>query len=440
MHRSKRPERIDDLACDVSDMALLSHIPRRCCIVVQSLGMKDTKSFLRWREIPGGVWALGFVSLLMDISSEMIHALLPLYLVTVLGTSMLTVGVIEGIAEATTSIVKIFSGALSDRLGKRKLLAAFGYGVAAFTKPVFPLATSISWIVTARFVDRVGKGIRGAPRDALIADLSPPEIRGAAFGLRQSLDTVGAAIGPLLAIAFMALMASNFTAVFWIAVVPAFMSFALIVLCVREPNRLAAQPVRSPLSPAELQRLGLTYWLVVMLATVFALARFSEAFLLLRAQSVGLSLVLVPTVMFIMNVVYALAAWPAGALSDKLGRYGVLMSGFLVLVLADLVLAFGSNIVMIIIGAALWGLHMGLTQGLLASLVADTAPAELRGTAFGMFNLVTGVATLLASIVAGALWDLIGPVGTFVTGASFAAIALVGVPLMQQMLKGNQAT
>ena len=394
--------------------------------------MKETKSFLRWREIPGGVWALGFVSLLMDISSEMIHALLPLYLVTVLGMSMLTVGVIEGIAEATASIVKIFSGALSDWLGKRKLLAAFGYGLAAFTKPVFPLATSISWIVAARFVDRVGKGIRGAPRDALIADLVPPEVRGAAFGLRQSLDTVGAAIGPLLAIAFMALMASNFTAVFWIAVIPAFLSFVLIVFFVHEPDRSTAKPVRSPLSPAELRRLGLAFWLVVALATVFTLARFSEAFLLLRAQSVGLSLVLVPTVMLVMNVVYALAAWPAGVLSDKLGRYGLLKSGFLVLVLADLTLAFGFNILAVSIGAALWGLHMGMTQGLLASLIADTAPADLRGTAFGMFNLVTGVAILLASIIAGGLWDFVGPTGTFVAGAVFAAIALLSVPAVQQ--------
>ena len=397
-------------------------------------GTKETQSLLSWREMPGGVWALGFVSLFMDISSEMIHAPLPLYLVTVLGTSLLTVGVIEGIAEATTAIMKIFSGALSDWLGQRKLLAVVGYGLAAFTKPVFALATSILWIVTARFVDRVGKGIRGAPRDALIADLTPVEIRGAAFGLRQSLDTVGAAIGPLLAIAFMALTASNFAAVFWIAVIPGFISLTLIVLCVHEPDRLAAKSVRSPLSPVELQRLGLAYWLIVVLATVFALARFSEAFLLLRAQSVGLSLVLVPSVMLVMNVVYALAAWPAGVLSDRIGRYGVLISGFLVLVLADLMLAFGSNITTIVIGAALWGLHMGLTQGLLASLVADTAPAELRGTAFGMFNLVTGVATLLASIVAGALWDLVGPTGTFVAGAIFAAIALVGVPLIRQML------
>jgi MFS family permease len=390
--------------------------------------VKNPESFLRWREIPADVWALGLVSLLMDVSSEMIHALLPLYLVTVLGTSMLTVGVIEGIAEAIASIVKIFSGALSDWLGKRKLLAALGYGLAAFTKPVFPVATSIPWILVARFVDRVGKGIRGAPRDALIADLTPAKLRGAAFGLRQSLDTVGAAIGPLLAIGFMALTASNFTAVFWIAVIPAFLSWALILFCVHDPIRASAKPVRSPLSPAELKRLDLAYWIVVALATAFTLARFSEAFLLLRAQSVGLSLVLVPAVMLVMNVVYALAAWPAGVLSDNLGRYGVLTTGFLLLVVADLVLAFGSSITAVAIGAALWGLHMGLTQGLLASLVADTAPLDLRGTAFGMFNLITGVATLLASIIAGALWDVVGPTGTFVAGATFAAIALACVP------------
>lgn len=398
---------------------------------------KEPTSFLRWREISSGVWALGFVSLLMDISSEMIHALLPLYLVTVLGASMLTVGVIEGIAEATASIVKIFSGALSDRLGKRKLLAAVGYGLAAFTKPVFPMASSIGWIVAARFIDRVGKGIRGAPRDALVADLSPPEVRGAAFGLRQSLDTVGAALGPLLAIVFMALFASNFTIVFWIAVIPAFMSFALIVFCVREPNRLTAKSARSPLSPAELRRLGSAFWLVVGLATVFAFARFSEAFLLLRAQSVGFPLALVPAVMLVMNIVYAGAAWPSGVLSDKVGRYGLLTVGFLVLVFADFLLAFGSGMVAIAIGAALWGLHMGLTQGLLASLVADAAPGDLRGTAFGMFNLVTGMATLLASIIAGALWDFEGPTGTFLAGAIFASIALVAVPVARRTSVGR---
>lgn len=390
-------------------------------------------SLLRWREIPGSVWALGFVSLFMDVSSEMIHALLPLYLVSVLGASTLTVGIIEGIAEATASITKVFSGALSDYLGRRKWLAAAGYGLAALTKPVFPLVTHIVPLTAARFVDRVGKGIRGAPRDALVADLTPPDLRGTAFGLRQSLDTVGALIGPLLAIVFMAVLADNFKAVFWIAVAPAFVSVAIIVSVVREP----AQPgrpraVRAPLSRAELSRLDITYWMVVAVAAVFTLARFSEAFLLLRAQSVGLHLTFVPVVMVVMNVVYAFSAWPAGALSDRIGRYGLLTAGFALLIVADLVLAFGNSVAPVMIGVALWGLHMGLTQGLLSALVADTAPAELRGTAFGMFNLVSGIALLAASVIAGELWDRIGPDGTFLAGALFTAVALAALPFARR--------
>jgi len=398
------------------------------------------RSFLRWREIPGGVWALGIVSLLMDLSSEMIHALLPLYLVTVLGASMLTVGVIEGVAEAAASITKIFSGALSDRLGKRKFLAALGYGLAAVTKPVFPLASSIGWLMAARFVDRIGKGIRGSPRDALVADITPPELRGASFGLRQSLDTVGAFLGPLAAIALMFLASDNFTLVFWIAVVPAFLSFAVIVFAVRDPERPAGMPsVKSPLRPRELRRLGDVYWLVVIVATVFTLARFSEAFLLLRAQSVGLPLALVPAIMVVMNIVYAFSAWPAGALSDRLGRFGVLAAGFALLLLADLVLALGGSISAVLLGAALWGLHMGLTQGLLAAMVADAAPAELRGTAFGMFYLITGLAMLAASVIAGGLWDLVGPQGTFFAGAIFTAAALAALPLLRRRLSGITA-
>ena len=394
------------------------------------------RSLFRWREIPGSVWALGLVSLFMDLSSEMIHALLPLYLVTVLGTSTLTVGIIEGIAEATASITKIFSGALSDYLGKRKSLAALGYGLAAFTKPVFPMASSIAWLTAARFVDRIGKGIRGAPRDALVADLTPADLRGTAFGLRQSLDTVGAVLGPLAAIVFMAAFADNFTTVFWIAVVPAFISLAIIVFGVREPERpLNARPVRSPFSRAELTRLDARYWVVVGVSAIFTLARFSEAFLLLRAQSVGLDVTIVPAVMVVMNVVYTASAWPAGALSDRNGRYGVLIVGFGLLILADLVLALGNSVSTVMIGVALWGLHMGLTQGLLAALVADTAPPELRGTAFGMFNLVSGVALLAASIVAGALWDMIGPAGTFVAGALITAVALAALPLLRRTVE-----
>jgi MFS family permease len=393
--------------------------------------IEQSPSFLRWREIPASIWALGLVSLLMDVSSEMIHALLPLYLVTVLGASTLTVGVIEGIAEATASITKIFSGALSDFLGRRKFLAAFGYGLAALSKPAFPLAPSVGWLTAARFVDRLGKGIRDAPRDALLADLSPPQLRGASFGLRQSLDTVGAFVGPLLAMLFMLLTADRFTLVFWIAVVPAFLSVAVMIFGVSEPDRPAAGPVRNPLRRAELARLPVIYWIIVAVATLFTLARFSEAFLLLRAQSVGLDVALVPIVMVVMNVVYAAAAWPAGALSDAVGRFGVLSVGFAMLVLSDLALAYAQNIAWVGIGVALWGLHMGLTQGLLSALVADTAPAALRGTAFGMFNLLTGLAMLAASIVAGGLWDLFGPRGTFLAGAGFTAAALLALALLR---------
>ena len=383
------------------------------------------------RAIPPGIWALGFVALLMDISSEMIHALLPIYLVTVMGASTLTVGIIEGIAEATASIVKIFSGAISDKLGKRKLLAVIGYGLAAFTKPVFPLASSIGWVIAARFIDRIGKGIRGAPRDALMADIAPEHLRGASFGLRQSLDTIGAFAGPLLAILLMWLYANDIKAVFWFAVIPAFLAMAFMIFGVQEPDRPPGlRQVKSPLSREELKRLGNGYWSVVAVATVFTLARFSEAFLLLKAQSVGLPIMLVPAVMVVMNLVYALAAYPAGVLSDNRGRGTILVVGLSFLIIADLVLAFSSGVAGVMIGVALWGLHMGFTQGLLTTLIADTAPAELRGTAFGMYNLLTGLALLAASIIAGALWDWIGPQATFLTGAAITAVSLVGFVLL----------
>jgi MFS family permease len=358
----------------------------------------------------------------------MIHSLLPVYLVTVLGTSTLTVGVIEGIAEATAAVTKVFSGALSDWLGRRKGLVALGYGLAAVTKPVFPLATSVGWLIAARFIDRVGKGIRDAPRDALIADLAPPELRGASFGFRQSLDTVGAFVGPLLAIVLMWATANTFRTVFWVAVIPGFLAFALILLAVHEPKRAAANPhTKSPLSRAELRRLGSDYWRVVGVATTFTLARFSEAFLILKSQTVGLPIALAPAVLVLMNVVYALAAYPIGLLSDRIGRQGLLVTGLALLIAADLVLAIASGIAGLALGVALWGLHMGITQGLLATLVADTAPPDQRGTAYGMFNLITGVALLAASVIAGALWDRIGPQGTFLAGALFAAVALAGM-------------
>jgi MFS family permease len=378
--------------------------------------------------LPAGIWALGFGSLFMDISSELIHSLLPVFMVTVLGASMVTVGIIEGVAEATAAIMKVFSGALSDYLGKRKVLMVLGYALAAFTKPIFPLATSVSWVFAARFVDRVGKGIRGAPRDALVADLTPPHMRGAAYGLRQALDSVGALTGPLLAVALMIWLASDIRTVMWIAVLPAFIAVALLLVYVREPERTnAGDPARTALTAADVKRLPLRYWLVVVLGGVFTLARFSEAFLVLRAQDVGLELSYVPLVMIVMNVLYAGAAYPAGAAADRVSPRTLLFLGLLLLVASDVALAVATSPLIVFAGAGLWGLHMAFTQGLLSKLVADIAPTELLGTGFGLFNLVSGAALLLASVIAGSLWSAFGASSTFLAGAVFAAVAAVGL-------------
>lgn len=382
----------------------------------------------RLSGLPRSVWALGFVSMLMDISSEMIHALLPIYMVTVLGTSVVAVGLIEGVAEATASITKVFSGALSDWLGKRKLLAVIGYGLGALTKPVFPLAPGIDWLVGARFVDRVGKGIRGAPRDALVADVTPPELRGAAFGLRQTLDSTGAFLGPLLAIAVMWMTASHFQTVFWVAVIPAFLALYVLIRYVREPERGGVgKPVRLPLNVAALKALGPGYWWVTGLAVVFTLARFSEAFLLLRGQAVGLAAYWAPAVLVVMALAYSLSAYPAGIVSDRLGRHGVLWVGLVLLICADAVLAFVPGLGGLALGVVFWGLHMGFTQGVFSAMVADSAPTSLRGTAFGMLHLLCGIALLGASVLAGVLWDRWGYTATFLAGAVFAAATLLGI-------------
>jgi len=384
-----------------------------------------TTRFSTLRQIPGSIWALGFVSLLMDVSSELIHSLLPVFMVTTLSISVFTVGLIEGSAEATALIVKVFSGALSDYWGKRKPLAILGYGLGALTKPLFALATSAGWIVTARLTDRVGKGIRGAPRDALVADITPPQLRGAAFGLRQSLDTVGAFLGPLLAVFFMLLWNDDFRAVFWVASVPAFLCIALLAWGVHEPERPQAAKRTNPISRVNLARLSPAYWWVVGVGAVFTLARFSEAFLVLRANEGALPLAWTPLVLISMNVVYAVCAYPFGKLADKLPHKQLLGWGLLLLIGADTLLAYSNSGVVFWAGVALWGLHMAMTQGLLAAMVADTAPADLRGTGYGFFNLLSGVAMLVASALAGWLWQSWGPATTFMAGIGFAGIALL---------------
>lgn len=395
---------------------------RYCWMLAMTIPPQSTR-----QKIPAGVWVLGFVSMLMDISSEMIHSLLPIFMVTALGASALAIGLIEGLAEATALIIKIFSGVISDYLGKRKSLAVIGYAMGALTKPLFAVASTTGLVLTARLLDRTGKGIRGAPRDALMADIVPAQIRGAAFGLRQSLDTVGAFLGPLLAVGLMLLWNNNFRAVFWVAVIPGLLAVALLFFGVREPESPQTNKRSNPIKRENLKRLGVSYWWVVGIGAVFTLARFSEAFLVLRAQQGGIPVAFVPLVMVMMNIVYALTAYPFGKLSDRMSHKALLALGLIFLIAADLVLAISNHWSVVLAGVALWGVHMGMTQGLLATMVADTAPEDLRGTAYGFFNLVSGLAMLLASVLAGLLWDRLGASFTFYTGAMFCVIALIGL-------------
>jgi MFS family permease len=391
--------------------------------------MQPTPAASRQR-LPAGIWALGLVSMLMDISSELIHSLMPVFMVTVLGASMLTVGLIEGAAEATALIVKVFAGAISDYWGKRKPLAVLGYALGALSKPLFALANTSGLVLGARLIDRIGKGIRGAPRDALVADITPKEMRGAAFGLRQSLDTVGAFLGPLLAMGLMLLWANDFRAVFWVAVIPAWLAVIVLVVGVREPLKPIAHRRTNPISRDNLKRLDAAYWWVVGMGAVFTLARFSEAFLVLRVQQGGLPLAWVPLVMIVMNIVYAAGAYPLGKLADSTSHSKLLAWGLVLLIAADALLAWSDHGVIAWAGIALWGLHMAMTQGLLATMVADAAPAELRGTAYGFFNLVSGIAMLIASGLAGLLWDRLGASSTFLAGLGFGVVAL-GLLLLQ---------
>ncbi len=379
-------------------------------------------------RLPPGVWALGFVSLFMDISSEMIHSVLPVFLVSVMGASALTLGLIEGVAESTASLVKLFSGGLSDWWGRRKPLALLGYGMAAVTKPLFPLADTVALVMVARFADRIGKGIRGAPRDALVADLTAPEQRGAAYGLRQSLDTVGAFLGPLLAIGLLLLWPGDFHAVMWVAVIPALVAVVILALAVHEPEAhrpAAARP--SPFAGFKASRFSPAFWWLLGIVGLFTLARFSEAFLLLRAQQTSLPPAWIPAALVLMNIAYMLSAYPAGLLADRIPKKSILVVGCLVLIAADLLLAFGAGLPVVALGVALWGLHMGLTEGLFATLIAEHAPAELRGTAFGLMNLVRGLLLLPASALAGWLWSVQGASATFAAGAAFAGLTMAAL-------------
>jgi MFS family permease len=385
----------------------------------------------RRSPLPAAIWALGFTSLFMDVSSEMIHALLPLYITGTLGAGVFAVGLIEGIAEATALIVKLFSGVISDITGKRKTLALLGYGLAALTKPLFPLASSLSVVIAARFIDRIGKGIRGAPRDALVADLAPLDRRGEAFGLRQSLDSIGAFLGPLIAMGLMLIASNNFPLVFWIACIPAFLSVAVLFVFVPETNTAKSTTKGFPLSRAALRIMPKAFWMALGISAVLSFARVSDAFLILRASDLGLPLAFAPFVLIAMNIVYSVLAWPAGALSDRLSRRMVLAIGIIALAGAALSLSLASSLWGVALGITLWGVHLALTQGLLATFIADAAPTDLRGTAFGLFNLASGVAMLFGNALTGWLWDAKGADSAFLLSGLAASMILLAIPLLK---------
>ena len=381
--------------------------------------------------LPRNVWVLGFVSLFMDLSSEIYHALLPAFITMVLGLPATALGAIDGIAEATANFAKLFSGRLSDRSLKRKPWVMAGYGLAALSKPLFPLAASAPAVMVARFADRIGKGIRGSPRDAMLADETPPEIRGRAFGLRQALDTAGALLAPLAAIGLMAWLASDIRAVFWIAIIPAAISFLLAWLALREPEQHLGPLKKSPFF-AGFKQLDRETKRLLQVCFQFTQARFSEGFLILKGIDIGLTEAMSPLTLAIFNLAYVALAYPAGALSDRMSPRSILMAGMGLLIVGNLVLADTSSFVGLVLGTALWGAHMALTQGIFSRMIADSAPGELRATSFGAFWFVTGIASLLASLGAGWLWDREGPAATFATSAGIAAVALAMLSLLEE--------
>ena len=379
--------------------------------------------------LPRNVWVLGFISLFMDLSSEIYHALLPAFVTILLGLPATALGAIDGIAEATANFAKLFSGRLSDRSLRRKPWVMAGYGLGALSKPLFPLATGVLTLMIARFADRIGKGIRGAPRDAMLADEAPPQIRGRAFGLRQALDTAGALIAPLAAIGLMAWLASDIRAVYWIAIIPAAISFLLAWLTLREPEHHSTPLKKSPFF-AGFKQLDMPTKRLLQVGFLFALARFSESFLILKGIDVGLSEAMSPLTLAVFNLAYVMLAYPAGALSDRMSPRAILMAGIGLLIAGDLVLAESANFAGLLLGTILWGAHMALTQGIFARMIADSAPENLRATSFGAFYFVTGFGALLASLGAGWLWDRQGASATFIASALVAAVALAMLMLL----------
>lgn len=388
-------------------------------------------------KLDRNVWAAGLVSLLTDISSEMIVPVLPLFLTGVLGASAQVVGLIEGVAEFTASLVKSVSGWLSDRAGRRKPLMVLGYGVSNVVKPFLGLTGSWGQVLAIRFADRFSKGVRGAPRDALIADSTPTHLRGRAFGLHRGLDTVGAAIGPLTAALVLNLYAGNLRAVFWWTAVPGVLAVLLLVGFVRDTGRRAAGAAPTAPSPVmrgwslSLQPLVPRLRWFVVVSTVFAIGNSADAFLVLRAQGLGLSVALVPIAYFLFNASYAVLSYPAGALSDKIGRRPVLLGGFIAFALIYAGFGAARHSWQVWILFLFYGIYYAGTEGIQKAYMTDHVGAEQRGTAVGILNAWTGLAALPASLIAGVMWDRFGQPATFYVSAAIAVLAtlLLAMPV-----------
>jgi len=389
------------------------------------------KNMSKLKKIPKSIWTLGIVSLFMDISSEIIHSLLPIFMVSILGSSIIAIGIVEGISEATFLLIRIFSGVLSDYLGKRKIISVIGYGISALSKPLFPLANSVSLILIARFFDRLGKGVRESPRDALIGDIAPKSIRGACFGLRQSLDTIGALIGPIVAILGLLIFSNNIRAILWVSVIPAILSVVIFIVGIHDVEHKYTEDEKTFIFKFKnIFKIGTEYWQIVLIGGLLNLARFSDAFLILKAYELGLPITYVPLVMVLMNCFYAVSSYPAGILSDNINRKFILIIGIVFLIIADLVLAFTDSTWMLALGVGFWGMHMAFTKGILDAMVTDTASIRLLGSAYGIFNFVCGIAVLFASIISGVLWQVYGPFYSFSVGAFLAFLACLSLSLL----------
>lgn len=364
----------------------------------------------------------------MDSSSELLHSLTPVLLVNVLGASVVSVGLIEGIAEGTASVTKVFAGAISDYFRRRKTLIVLGYALAALTRPLFPLAGSAPVIFAARFLDRMSKASRDAPRDALVADVTAQGQRGAAYGLRVALDSLGSVLGPILAVLLMLFFSGGIRAAMWVAVIPAVLAVIVIAMLVREPEQKQAT-VREPFDWGKARELPGRYWLIVTVGAIFTAARFSDSFLVLRARDVGLSATYAPMIIVVLSCIYAAGSYPAGAAADRVSPRTLLLVGLSFLIAADLVIGLGHSILPVFVGGALWGCHLALTQGVFSKIVAEFTPSDLRGTGFAIFDLGRGIAFVIANTVAGYWWKASGPSATFFSAAAFATIGGVGLAI-----------